>query len=66
MEDGVARPEQRTYSVIVRSLQPGGGYQNEAFFPDGGHRLRTDKSASLGGTGTGPGSFDLLTAGLAN
>jgi hypothetical protein len=55
-----------SYSVIVRSLQPRDGRQTELTVLDGGHRLRLDQSVKMGGTGTGPGSFDLLTAGLAN
>jgi len=54
------------YSVIVRSLEPQDGYRTELTVLDGEHRVRLDKSVTLGGTGTGPGSFDLLTAGLAN
>ena len=53
-------------AVIVRSLEPQNGYQTELTVVDGEHRIRLDKSVALGGTGTGPGSFDLLTAGLAN
>ena len=53
-------------AVIVRSLEPQNGYQTELTVVDGEHRIRLDKSVMLGGTGTGPGSFDLLTAGLAN
>ena len=55
-----------SYSVVVRSLEPRDGYQTELTVLDGDHRMRLDKSVGLGGTGTGPGSFDLLTAGLAN
>ena len=55
-----------SYSVVIRSLQPRDGYQTELTVLDGEHRIRLDKSVALGGTGTGPGSFDLLTAGLAN
>ena len=54
------------HAVVVRALQPRDGYQTELTVLDGEHRLRLDKSAKQGGTGTGPGSFDLLTAGLAN
>ncbi len=55
-----------SYSVVVRSLEPRDSYQTELTVLEGEHRLRLDKSVTLGGTGTGPGSFDLLTAGLAN
>lgn len=51
-----------TYSVAVRSL---GGTQAEAVI-NGTTRIRLDKPVQLGGTGTGPASFDLLTAGLAD
>jgi hypothetical protein len=54
------RPQ--TYSVSVKSL---GGTQAEAVI-NGTTRIRLDKPVALGGTGTGPASFDLLTAGLAD
>jgi hypothetical protein len=57
--------QRKTYSVKIKSL---GGTQTEAavIASNGTTIIRMDKPVPLGGTGTGPAAFDLLTAGLSN
>lgn len=58
---GPAAVEQ-THEVIVGETGEAGPYQNEAFID--GERYILDEPASLGGAGTGPTPYDMVTAGL--